>query len=77
MEKLFKIFVIVLLLLNFFLAMIILSSMNDIEDSLETFIHNTSLQGNNGRFQGIEKPNYNGGSSIIIIDTQTGESRQQ
>lgn len=69
MEKLFKIFVIVSLLLNFFLAMIIISSMNDIEDSLETFINNSSLQGDNGRYKTFQ--NHNG--TDLILDTRTGE----
>ena len=76
-EKIFKIFVVISIVLNLFLTYAVLSMLGDIKNELHTNTIRSIKQGSSGRFQAIEKPNYRGGSSIIIVDTQTGESWKQ
>lgn len=76
-EKISKILVFISLLLNLFLTYTVLSMLGDVKDELHTNTIRSIKQGSNGRYQAIEKPHYSGSSSIIIVDTQTGESWKQ
>jgi regulatory protein YycI of two-component signal transduction system YycFG len=67
-EKISKIFVVVSLLLNLVLTMIILSSLENIEASLDTFTNNSSLHGDNGRYNSFQQ-----NDRTYIYDTRTGE----
>jgi regulatory protein YycI of two-component signal transduction system YycFG len=68
-EKISKIFIIISLLLNLVLTLIVLSSLEDIEDSLYNITNNASIQGDNGRYKTFQDRN----GFDHVLDTRTGD----